>query len=320
MSGLYRTFKENYVPYFADGRGRDRYIVYNNAGFYHNYPKAMSPEYVYRTGTLFGTKIYYNKRIPDIKAPNFHYHADGNGRDKYILVNGGGLFTDSKPLNSYKLTDFLRKNDYAYNSPIKKNKIALSRAEMKYNKFLRNKEKEIINRLYTKEKKKFKKKFNIEPNNCFSDDEINKENEIDKKNKTSNYFLPKYNFKDNINNKEKEYKYFSPRHENNKNNLLINNSNSYKNLNENNTLNNNCFSANKLNSIKFKPKIYIDAKNCNDSNKNIKDIKKFASLTSDEFYNNMDKIKNYQILQNNNKNLINTRKQPYFHIINEQSI
>ena len=37
-SGLYRTFKSNYVPYHPDGLGRDGYIAYDNAGFFKNPP------------------------------------------------------------------------------------------------------------------------------------------------------------------------------------------------------------------------------------------------------------------------------------------
>ena len=107
---LYRTFKSNYVPYFPDGNGRDRYIAFDNAGFFPN--KESKKENVRRTGTSFDTKISYKYISPYMKAPNFHYHSDGNGRDSYIYSNGGGLFYDSKPLNSYKLTDFLRANDY----------------------------------------------------------------------------------------------------------------------------------------------------------------------------------------------------------------
>ena len=155
--GLYRTFKENYVPYFEDGRGRDRYIAYNNAGFFHGYQKYISPSDYKKTGTVFGTKIIHNNRSPSIKAPNFRYHSDGNGRDNYILVNSGGLFYQSKPLISYQLTDFLRKSDNQ-NYSTRNKRIALSRAEIKYNKLLKDKEKEIIQRLYTNEKKKFMKK------------------------------------------------------------------------------------------------------------------------------------------------------------------
>lgn len=164
--GLYRTMKLNYVPYFTDGNGRDRYIAFDNAGFFQN--KETNKENVRRTGTSFDTKISHKYVSPYMKAPNFHYHSDGNGRDSYIYTNGGGLYYDSKPLNSYKLTDFLRSNEYGntYNRP---GKVWVSKSQDKYNKLLRAKEKDIINRLYEKEKKKFvknKKEDNEEDDNC----------------------------------------------------------------------------------------------------------------------------------------------------------
>ena len=156
--GLYRTMKLNYVPYFTDGNGRDRYIAFDNAGFFAN--KQANKENVRRTGTSFDTKISYKYVSPYMKAPNFHYHSDGNGRDSYIYTNGGGLYYDSKPLNSYKLTDFLRGND----NPTKKKdgKVWFSKSQDKYNKLLRAKEKDIIFRLYENEKQKFLKKKSVE--------------------------------------------------------------------------------------------------------------------------------------------------------------
>ena len=157
--GLYRTFKSNCVPYYANGNGRDRYILYDNAGFFHNFQKSLSPSNIYKTGTFFSTKMTQQNKTQSIKAPNFHYHANGSGRDRYILANGGGLYSDSKPLISFKLSDFLRKHETNYNvPPIKRGRISLSKAEIKYNKSLRNKEKGIIRRLYENEKKKFLKK------------------------------------------------------------------------------------------------------------------------------------------------------------------
>jgi hypothetical protein len=279
MSGLYRTFKENYVPYFADGRGRDRYIAYNNAGFFHNFPKSLSPTNVYKTGTFFGTKIIQHNKSPSVKAPNFHYHSDGNGRDKYILVNGGGLFYDSKPLVSFKLTDFLRKDDYKYR-PTGKKRIALSRAEIRYNKLLRSKEKELIKRLYTNEKSKFNKKKKYDPSNWFSSDEI--QNDYDdniNKNKTHTYFLPKVI-----------------------NNLTENNKNDNKNILCSNS------------KLRNKPKIVIDSDNNNKNNLFTK-----SNKTSKDFYQDIERLNKYQTIQNHNKSLIKYRKQPYFHILNEHS-
>ena len=137
---LYRTFKSNYVPYFPDGNGRDRYIAYDNAGFYKNVIGTPKSLIGYKTNTFLSTKIPFHMKTKSIKTPNFHYHADGTGRDKYIIVNGGGLFTDMKPLISYKLTDFLRNNEDNI-SPTKKTRTYLSRDELKYNKLLKNIEK-----------------------------------------------------------------------------------------------------------------------------------------------------------------------------------
>ena len=151
--GLYRTMKLNYVPYFTDGNGRDRYIAFDNGGFFSN--KETNKENTRRTGTSFNTKLTYKYVSPYMKTPNFHYHSDGNGRDSYIFTNGGGLFYDSKPLNSYKLTDFLRSNE---TTPNRNGRVWVSKSQDKYNKLLRAKEKDIILRLYENEKKKFMKK------------------------------------------------------------------------------------------------------------------------------------------------------------------
>ena len=295
MSGLYRTFKENYVPYFADGRGRDRYIAYNNAGFFHDFPKSLSPINTYKTGTFFGTKIIHHNKSPSVKAPNFHYHSDGNGRDKYILINGGGLFYDSKPLVSYKLTDFLRKNDY---HPPSHRRVALSRDEIRYNQLLRSKEKELIKRLYIDEKKKFMKKIKIVPYNWFSNDEINNDyNDNINKNKTTTFFLPK--------NRLKGKESITPR---------------YNYENTKNESNNNYFSVTNSNTIKNKPRLFIDSHNNNKIKIITKDKCKPYWKTINEFYNDIEKIKNYQAVQKRNKHYIKFKKPPYFHILNEQTL
>ena len=301
MSGLYRTFKENYVPYFADGRGRDRYIAYNNAGFLHDFPKNLSSSASYKTGTFFGTKIIQHYKSPSVKAPNFHYYSDGNGRDKYILVNGGGLFYDSKPLVSFKLTDFLRKNENQYqsHSPTKRKRVALSRDELKYLKLLRNKEKELIKRLYTNEKKKFMKKRIYDHKNWFSYDEMKNDDVINKK-KSNTFYLPKCNnsLKGNEING-----FYTTRYK------LKNNNNNESNSNYNRF--NNEDNDSQLNILKNKPKIIIDA--YNDNKINI-----ISKNKSQNLYKDIEKIKKYQTTQNKNKNLF--KKQPYFHILNDNSI
>ena len=150
--GLYRTTKVNYVPYITDGNGRDRYIVVGRGGLFPNSP--INSENTRRTGTILNTKVSYKSVSPYYKAPNFHYHSDGLGRDSYIRTNGGGLIYDSKPLNSYKLTDFLRSKDDNTNT-ININQQNLGHKNRdQYQKYLRSKEKDIINRLYENGKKK----------------------------------------------------------------------------------------------------------------------------------------------------------------------
>ena len=185
-TGLYRTFKTNHVPYFPDGNGRDRYIAYNNAGFFKDFSTSPINKGGYRTGTFFSTKIITHTKSTSVKTPNFHYYACGNGRDKYILVDGGGLFTQTKPLISYKLTDFLRKNDESI-SPVKKMRRYLSRDEKIYNKLLKEKEKDLIKRLYTNSRKKITQKSKLNLKSLFSTDECNKESKdviINSKNNT----------------------------------------------------------------------------------------------------------------------------------------
>ena len=193
---LYRTFKSNYVPYFPDGNGRDRYIAYDNAGFYKNVIGTPKSLIGYKTNTFLSTKIPFHMKTKSIKTPNFHYHADGTGRDKYIIVNGGGLFTDMKPLISYKLTDFLRNNEDNI-SPTKKTRTYLSRDELKYNKLLKNIEKNLIKRLYTNDKKKFIRRPMMNMKTVSSFDEANKGNTNFSKNITKYKIIDRYNTEKN---------------------------------------------------------------------------------------------------------------------------
>lgn len=213
--GLYRTSKGGYVPYNTDGNGRDRYIAINSGGFISNNNTA-SPDYIRRTGTNLITKISYKSVSPYVKTPNFHYHSDGRGRDSYIYTNGGGLIYDSKPLNSYKLTDFLRGKEEVN----KNEKVWLSKNENKYQKYLRSMERSVINRLYEKDKNKFikkKKAENEESEVAQNDEEVKlpKLPSIDKKeksepnlystlNKNNNNILMKNRTNNNLN-EEKLY-------------------------------------------------------------------------------------------------------------------
>ena len=289
-SGLYRTFKTNYVPYHPDGNGRDRYIAYNNAGFFKDFVISPNNQDANRTGCFFGTKIITHTKTSSVKTPNFHYYADGNGRDKYILVNGGGLFSQSKPLISYKLTDFLRNNDLNL-SQSRKIKTYLSKDEIKYNKILKEKERNIIKRLYLDEKKKFMRRPKINFKSYFSVDELNndsKDNLIN--NKTKSLFLSKYNYKNNSNDsivKEYNKQLFTQRNKFNRFKFL------------NNPLD---ISGNREKIIKPKPRIVIDAKISNKIGDISKEIVHPESQEREDtnhknnpnFLTDVEKLNNYQ--------------------------
>jgi hypothetical protein len=299
-SGLYRTFKSNYVPYFPDGNGRDRYIVYNNAGFFKNFPSSPSNKDLSRTGCFFSTKIINKLKSYSVKSPNFHYHADGNGRDKYIIVNGGGLFSETKPLISYKLTDFLRKNEQSA-SPVKKYKIFMSKDEIRYNKLLKEKEKNLIKRLYTSYKKRFMNRPKINFKSFFSVEDLSKDGKNSFAQSTSiPVFLPKYKKYNDI--KEKESSIINNESANYNENILMTPKNklTYKSLFN--------FSEKKI--FKKKPKIVIDAKILNkkgDMSKESLCQEKFGNTTyknSSNFYHDFEKLNNYEL----KKKPSNTRK------------
>ena len=306
-SGLYRTFKSNYVPYYPDGRGRDRYIAYNNAGFFKDFQNSANNKDIYRTGSFFGTKIITHLKSSSIKAPNFHYYANGNGRDKYILENGGGLFSIHKPLITYKLTDFLRKNEENISPNKKKLKSCLSKDEIKYNKLLREKEKDLIKRLYINSKKKILKRPKINFKSFFSCDKIHTDSK-DNKNETSIHFISSYN-KNNIeinNNlskeKIKENSFLTPRYR----------------LQKNKDFNNFFISENKDKIKKNKPKLIIDAKINNkigDYSNNIISSENTEIINKNNFVTDLERMKKYYL----RKKFLNNRKPNLIDIKNSQS-
>ena len=294
-TGLYRTFKSNYVPYFPDGNGRDRYIAYNNAGFFKNYPGSQKDSYLNnKNGCFFGTKIVTHVKSPSVKTPNFHYYADGNGRDKYILVNGGGLFTQSKPLISYKLTDFLR-NDDDNLSPKKKIRAYLSRDEIKYNNLLKENERNVIKRLYLNERKKFMKRPKINFKSFFSVDQLNNDSRENLVNNTKTFLT--YNKNDS---KEKE----------NSTQFLTHRNIIHRNRFFNDQPN---YSENNEKKVKIKPKIIIDAKINNKVSEFSKEVlhpekqeEDYSNyVNSNNFLTDIEKLKNYQfrLKSLNNKKL-----------------
>lgn len=156
LSKLYRTSRTNYMQYFSPGEGRESYIVYNGGGFDRTKNRLNNQVYSHRTGTSFDTKINNTYKSYYVKAPNFRYFGTGRGRETYVLHNGAGLYYDEKPLQSYKLLDFLRTGDLGKTRNRTVNgKLCVSKTESKYNQFLRRTEKGLISRLYEMEKSKF---------------------------------------------------------------------------------------------------------------------------------------------------------------------
>ena len=304
-TGLYRTFKSNYVPYFPDGNGRDRYIAYNNAGFFKNYPGSQKDSYLNnKNGCFFGTKIVTHVKSPSVKTPNFHYYADGNGRDKYILVNGGGLFTQSKPLISYKLTDFLR-NDDDNLSPKKKIRAYLSRDEIKYNNLLKENERNVIKRLYLNERKKFMKRPKINFKSFFSVDQLNNDSRENLVNNTKTILT---NNKNDSKEKENSTQFLTHRNIIHRNRFF----NDQPNHSESNEK-----------KVKIKPKIIIDAKINNKVSEFSKEVlhpekqeEDYSNyVNSNNFLTDIEKLKNYQFRLKS----LNNRKLKGFRIKNSLS-
>ena len=304
-TGLYRTFKSNYVPYFPDGNGRDRYIAYNNAGFFKNYPGSQKDSYLNnKNGCFFGTKIVTHVKSPSVKTPNFHYYADGNGRDKYILVNGGGLFTQSKPLISYKLTDFLR-NDDDNLSPKKKIRAYLSRDEIKYNNLLKENERNVIKRLYLNERKKFMKRPKINFKSFFSVDQLNNGSRENLVNNTKTFLT---NNKNDSKEKENSTQFLTHRNIIHRNRFF----NDQPNHSESNEK-----------KVKIKPKIIIDAKINNKVSEFSKEVlhpekqeEDYSNyVNSNNFLTDIEKLKNYQFRLKS----LNNRKLKGFRIKNSLS-
>ena len=304
-TGLYRTFKSNYVPYFPDGNGRDRYIAYNNAGFFKNYPGSQKDSYLNnKNGCFFGTKIVTHVKSPSVKTPNFHYYADGNGRDKYILVNGGGLFTQSKPLISYKLTDFLR-NDDDNLSPKKKIRAYLYRDEIKYNNLLKENERNVIKRLYLNERKKFMKRPKINFKSFFSVDQLNNDTRENLVNNTKTFLT---NNKNDSKEKENSTQFLTHRNIIHRNRFF----NDQPNYSENNEK-----------KVKIKPKIIIDAKINNKVSEFSKEVlhpekqeEDYSNyVNSNNFLTDIEKLKNYQFRLKS----LNNRKLKGFRIKNSLS-
>ena len=134
-----RTVKTNIIIYPTDGMGRDGYITYNNAGFWKENYKQVTPKEKF-SRQPFG--VYHSwKKIP----PCWNYHSDGTGRDTYILCNFGGLIKTYEPNISKNYC--LRSGDNDFYQPQTKNEF-LSKAEKKYQQQIKKIQHDLVNRLY----------------------------------------------------------------------------------------------------------------------------------------------------------------------------
>ena len=86
-----RTVKTNIIIYPNDGTGRDCYIYFNNGGFWKDNIKRYALQEKFKRSSF--ARFRSIRKTP----PIWNYHADGSGRDSYILYDYGGL------INNYKV-------------------------------------------------------------------------------------------------------------------------------------------------------------------------------------------------------------------------
>ena len=184
----------------------------------------------------------------------------------------------------------------------KKIKAYLSRDEIKYNNLLREKERNIINRLYLSEKKKFMKKAKINFKSFFSVDNLNNDN------------------RENLVKNPKSFLINQSKEKDNSNPFLTNKNIVYRNGYFNNQTS---FSENKEKKAKSKPKIIIDAKINNKIREGSKKILHPENQEQEDsidkknknFLTDIEKLKNYQF----RIKPLNKRKLKGFHLVNSLS-
>ena len=183
VSSLYRTFRPNFKSYHSNGDGRDNYIQYNNGGFWNINPNPPSLDISHKN-------YHFHKNYSSsIRTPPFKYRSNGNGRDSYIIYNNGGLSYNDLPLKNCKLEKYLR-TDYNFYKPFDFGfKKFVSKKEYIHNLMIKKKEKDVVDRLYNKEKYKFIKNNNNDSNN------------------DKNSFNETFNFKEDFNNFDMNKKY-----------------------------------------------------------------------------------------------------------------
>jgi hypothetical protein len=145
--------------YNADGQGRDMYINYNNGGFWNKGSKFN------RSSNDFNNVHVgpYHYKFTSKNVAPFKYISDGSGRDGYVIHESGGLKRDNKSLSQFHLKDFLRTPEsciFQFHSNRTStgksaNTIYISKQEHLLNQSKKSLERDLINRLYSKEKHKF---------------------------------------------------------------------------------------------------------------------------------------------------------------------
>ena len=174
-----RTVKTNIIIYPTNGSGRDGYITYNNAGFWKDNLKRISFDEKYKRSSF--ACFHSIKKIP----PIWNYHADGTGRDTYILYNYGGLINNYKSpgLKSFRSNYEDDHYETTYTNKMN-NPLYMSKDEKLYQNKITKIQKDVINRLYYNSKR-FKRvgsygnilsKLKLEPiktNHYYNDNEKN---------------------------------------------------------------------------------------------------------------------------------------------------
>lgn len=216
-----RTVKTNIIIYPTDGRGRDGYITYNDAGFWKENIKPVVPKEKFKREPF---RVFRSiTRVP----PSWIYHSDGTGRDGYILYNYGGLIKSHTSQANQNLQGFLRK--YEEDNPRRRQYMRLyklSNQEKMHLQEINRIQKGVINRLYEKyiNKKKMEKGINFNDVNeenfknnlSLSGELVPSRNSKMIKEKSTPDLMRKYNFN---NEEEKIHKVVN--YLNNKNNFKI---------------------------------------------------------------------------------------------------
>ena len=153
-----RTVKTNIILYPTDGTGRDYYISYNNAGFWKDNIKRIIPKEKHVSKPF--ANFHSLRRIP----PTWKYHADGTGRDGYVLYDYGGLIHRFDPID--RNNSYLRSSNDDIMSKTHYKKNFLSKDEILYRHKLNQIQNGLVKRLYYKPKRelKFLHKDNSAPN------------------------------------------------------------------------------------------------------------------------------------------------------------